>query len=35
MWSLRNGVEIIHHTGFIDDEGMDMPEARKHEVFVA
>jgi imidazolonepropionase-like amidohydrolase len=33
--SLRNGVDIIYHASFIDDEGMDMLEAKKDEVFVA
>lgn len=33
--SLRNGVDIIYHASYIDDEGMDMLEARKDEVFVA
>ncbi|MGR7000998.1 metal-dependent hydrolase family protein [Yinghuangia aomiensis] len=33
--SLRNGVDIIYHASYIDDEGMDLLEARKDEVFVA
>lgn len=33
--SLRNNVDIIYHASFIDDEGMDMLEAKKDEVFVA
>jgi imidazolonepropionase-like amidohydrolase len=33
--SLRNNVDIVYHASFIDDEGMDMLEARKDEVFVA
>jgi imidazolonepropionase-like amidohydrolase len=32
---LRNGVDIIYHASFIDDEGMDMLEAQKDRVFVA
>src|SRR4051794_1594821 len=32
---LRNGVDIIYHGSFIDDEGMDMLEAAKDRVFVA
>ncbi|MFI7294866.1 amidohydrolase family protein [Streptomyces sp. NPDC050121] len=33
--SLRNNVDIVYHASFIDDEGMDMLEAKKDEVFVA
>lgn len=33
--SLRNGVDIIYHASFIDEEGLDMLEAKKDEVFVA
>ncbi|MGW6455746.1 amidohydrolase family protein [Streptomyces sp. NPDC055078] len=33
--SLRNNVDIIYHASFIDEEGLDMLEARKDEVFVA
>jgi imidazolonepropionase-like amidohydrolase len=33
--SLRNGVDIIYHASFTDDEGMEMLEARKEEIFVA
>jgi imidazolonepropionase-like amidohydrolase len=32
---LRNGVDIIYHGSFIDDEGMDMLDAQKDRVFVA
>ena len=32
---LRNGVDIIYHASYIDDEGMDMLEAKKDSVFVA
>jgi len=32
---LRNGVDIIYHASYIDDEGMDMLEAKKDQVFVA
>lgn len=32
---LRNGVDIIYHASYIDDEGMDMLEAAKDRVFVA
>ncbi|WP_040830221.1 metal-dependent hydrolase family protein [Nocardia jiangxiensis] len=33
--SLRNGVDIIYHASFVDEEGLDMLEAKKDEVFVA
>ncbi|GLV75954.1 metal-dependent hydrolase family protein [Streptomyces hygroscopicus] len=33
--SLRNNVDIIYHASFVDEEGLDMLEARKDEVFVA
>ncbi|WP_020111310.1 metal-dependent hydrolase family protein [Rhodococcus sp. 114MFTsu3.1] len=33
--SLRNGVDIIYHASFIDDEGLDMLEEQKDRVFVA
>ena len=33
--SLRNDVDIIYHASFIDEEGLDMLEAKKDEVFVA
>lgn len=33
--SLRNGVDIIYHASFVDEEGLDMLEARKDQVFVA
>ncbi|MDX3697455.1 amidohydrolase family protein [Streptomyces europaeiscabiei] len=33
--SLRNNVDIIYHASFIDEEGLDMLEAKKDEVFVA
>ncbi|MCW2694586.1 MAG: amidohydrolase [Mycobacterium sp.] len=32
---LRNGVDIIYHGSFIDDEGMDELERQKDRVFVA
>ncbi|MDB4926519.1 amidohydrolase family protein [Mucilaginibacter sp.] len=32
---LRNGVDVIYHASYIDDEGMDMLEAKKDTVFVA
>lgn len=32
---LRNGVDIIYHASFTDEEGMDMLEAAKDWVFVA
>lgn len=32
---LRNGVDIIYHASFIDDEGMDELERQKNRVFVA
>ncbi len=32
---LRNGVDIIYHGSFIDDEGMDELEKQKDRVFVA
>ena len=33
--SVRNGVDIIYHASFVDDEGLDMLEAKKDEIFVA
>lgn len=33
--SLRNGVEIIYHATFADEEAMDMLTAQKHRVFVS
>ncbi|WP_206061636.1 metal-dependent hydrolase family protein [Nonomuraea basaltis] len=33
--SLRNNVDIICHASFIDEEGLDMLEAKKDKVFVA
>ncbi|MCX6471919.1 MAG: amidohydrolase family protein [Corynebacteriales bacterium] len=33
--SLRNGVDIIYHASFVDEEGLDMLEAKKDEIFVA
>ncbi|MCZ4519368.1 amidohydrolase family protein [Rhodococcus ruber] len=33
--SLRNGVDIIYHASFIDEEGLDMLEEQKDRVFVA
>jgi imidazolonepropionase-like amidohydrolase len=32
---LRHGVEIIYHASYIDDEGMDMLEAKKDQHVVA
>jgi imidazolonepropionase-like amidohydrolase len=32
---LRQGVDIIYHASFIDEEGLDLLEKRKDEVFVA
>lgn len=33
--SLRNGVDIIYHASFTDEEGLDMLEEQKDRVFVA
>lgn len=33
--SVRNGVDIIYHASFVDEEGLDMLEAKKDEIFVA
>ncbi|MCW2726260.1 MAG: putative dipeptidase [Frankiales bacterium] len=33
--ALRNGVDIIYHASFVDEEGLDMLEAQKDRVFVA
>ncbi|KAF7525072.1 hypothetical protein G7054_g11193 [Neopestalotiopsis clavispora] len=32
---IRHGVDVIYHASFIDEEGMDMLEARKHKHVVA
>ena len=32
---LRNGLDIVYHASFVDDEGLDMLEAAKDWVFVA
>jgi imidazolonepropionase-like amidohydrolase len=32
---LRHGVEVIYHASYIDDEGMDMLEAKKDQHVVA
>jgi imidazolonepropionase-like amidohydrolase len=32
---LRNGVDIIYHASFIDEEGLDLLEAQKDTIFVA
>ncbi|MDV7355038.1 amidohydrolase family protein [Rhodococcus oxybenzonivorans] len=33
--SLRNGVDIIYHASFTDEEGLDMLEEQKDRIFVA
>jgi imidazolonepropionase-like amidohydrolase len=33
--AIRNGVEIIYHASFTDEESLDLLEANKHRVFVA
>ncbi|AYA27531.1 amidohydrolase family protein [Rhodococcus rhodochrous] len=33
--SLRNGVDIIYHASFTDEEGLDMMEEQKDRIFVA
>lgn len=33
--SVRNGVDIVYHASFVDEEGLDMLEAKKDEIFVA
>ncbi|UGQ11856.1 amidohydrolase family protein [Yinghuangia sp. ASG 101] len=33
--SLRNGVDIIYHASYVDEEALDMLEAQKDRVFVA
>ena len=33
--SVRNGVDIIYHASFVDEEALDMLEAKKDEIFVA
>ncbi|MCP2162396.1 metal-dependent hydrolase family protein, partial [Williamsia serinedens] len=33
--SVRNGVDIVYHASFVDEEGLDMLEAKKDELFVA
>lgn len=32
---VRHGVDVIYHASYIDDEGMDMLEERKHKHVVA
>ncbi|SFM67651.1 amidohydrolase family protein [Variovorax sp. OV329] len=33
--ALRHGIELIYHASFVDEEALDMLEAKKDEVFVA
>jgi imidazolonepropionase-like amidohydrolase len=33
--SLRNGIDIIYHASFTDEEALDMLEAKKDSIFVA
>lgn len=33
--AVKHGADIIYHASFVDEEGLDLLEARKHEVFVA
>lgn len=32
---VRHGVDVIYHASYIDDEGMDMLEAKKNKHIVA
>jgi imidazolonepropionase-like amidohydrolase len=33
--ALRNGVDIVYHASYVDEEGLDMLEAQKDRIFVA